>query len=120
MRLGRKATGLILSGFPGRIVYLSDMRKLLMAALTVTGLSASVFAADRKEEKKSDYPLTTCVVSGEKLGSMGKPYVTKIKGREVQLCCDGCEKDLKKNPDKYLKKLDEAEKKAGKKAEKAK
>jgi hypothetical protein len=111
---------LILSDFYLQIVYLTDMRNLLMTALMVTGLSASVLAADKKEEKKSDYPLTTCVVSDEKLGSMGKPYIVKIKGREVQLCCDGCEKDLKKNPDKFLKKLDEAEKKAGKKGEKAK
>ena len=94
------------------------MKNLLLTALTLAALSTSAFAADKKEEKKSDYPLTTCIVSDEKLGSMGKPYVTKIKGREVQLCCDGCEKDLKKNPDKYLKKLDEAEKKAGKKAAK--
>jgi len=96
------------------------MKNLILSALTLAALSVSAFAADKKEEKKSDYPLTTCVVADEKLGSMGKPYVTKIKGREVQLCCEGCEKDLKKNPDKYLKKLDDAEKKAGKKAEKAK
>jgi hypothetical protein len=91
-----------------------------MSALTLAALSISALAADKKDEKKSDYPLTTCVVSDEKLGSMGKPHIVKIKGREVQLCCDGCEKDLKKSPDKYLKKLDDAEKKAAKKAEKAK
>jgi hypothetical protein len=107
-----------LSDFLGGFVYVPDMKNIFMAAVMVMGLSASVLAADKKEEKKSDYPLTTCVVSDEKLGSMGKPHIVKVKGREVQLCCDGCEKDLKKNPDKYLKKLDEAEKKAGKKATK--
>lgn len=96
------------------------MKNLLMSAIALAALSVSALAADKKDEKKSDYPLTTCVVSDEKLGSMGKPHIVKIKGREVQLCCDGCEKDLKKNPDKYLKKLDEAEKKAGKKSEKSK
>jgi hypothetical protein len=96
------------------------MKNLMLVALTLSALSFSAVAADKKEEKKSNYPLTTCLVADEKLGSMGKPYVTKIKDREVQLCCQSCEKDLKKNPDKYLKKLDDAEKKAAKKAEKAK
>ena len=91
------------------------MKNLLLTALTLTALSISAPAADKKEEKKA-YPLTTCLVADEKLGSMGKPYVTKIKDREVQLCCQSCEKDLKKNSAKYLKKLDEAEKKSGKKA----
>lgn len=91
------------------------MKKLLIASLMMAALAGTAFAADKKEEKKkSDYPLTTCVVSDEKLGEMGKPYVTKIKGREVQLCCKSCEKDLKKDPDKYLKKLDEAAKKSAK------
>jgi hypothetical protein len=91
------------------------MKKLLLATLLTCGLMSPVFAADKKEEKKDNkYPLTTCVVSDEKLGSMGKPYVTKIKDREVQLCCKSCEKDLKKDPDKFLKKLDAAAKKAAK------
>lgn len=89
-----------------------------MKSLIVTGLfAAAVFvgsfsavAADKKEEKK-EYPLKTCVVTDEKLGSMGKPYVIKHEGREVQFCCKGCEKDFKKEPAKYLKKIDEASKK---------
>jgi len=56
------------------------------------------------------YPLDTCVVSGEKLGSMGKPVVLKYQGREVRLCCGNCEQEFRKDPAKYLKKLDEAEK----------
>lgn len=59
----------------------------------------------------TDYPLDICVVSGEKLGSMGKPVVLHHEGREVRLCCPGCVDDFKKNPEKFLKKLDEAGKK---------
>ena len=59
------------------------------------------------------YPLDTCVVSGEKLGTMGKPYdyVHQQEGqpdRLVRLCCKGCLKDFKKDPARYLKLLDEA------------
>jgi hypothetical protein len=46
-----------------------------------------------------------CPVSGEKLGSMGKPVKVTVKGQTIFLCCSGCEDDLKKDPDKYLAKL---------------
>jgi hypothetical protein len=49
-----------------------------------------------------------CPVSDEPLGSMGKPVKLEIKGRAVFICCGGCEEDLKKEPDKYLAKLDAA------------
>ena len=59
---------------------------------------------------RAAYPLDTCVVSGQKLGSMGDPLVVKIDGRDVQLCCSHCEEDLRKEPQKYLAKLDAATK----------
>ncbi len=46
-----------------------------------------------------------CPVTGQRLGSMGKPYKVRIKGREVLLCCQGCEARLIRDPDKYLAKL---------------
>lgn len=60
--------------------------------------------ADAKAAAKP-YPLDVCVVSGEKLGSMGKPYVMFYQGQEVRLCCDGCKADFDKEPAKYLAKL---------------
>jgi hypothetical protein len=62
-------------------------------------------------ESKKPYPLDVCVVSGEKLGEMGKPVVLQHEGREVRLCCPACIDKFKKDPAKYLKQLDEAEKK---------
>lgn len=47
-----------------------------------------------------------CPVSGGPLGSMGKPYKVQVKGRDVFLCCKGCEDAIKKDPDKFLAKLD--------------
>ena len=38
---------------------------------------------------------------------MGKPYKMTLNGRTFFLCCEGCEAEVRKDPDKYLKKLDE-------------
>ena len=87
--------------------------KTLTAILTFTALSGAVsFAADApaKADKAKPYPLTTCVVSGEKLGEMGTPYVLTHDGREVKLCCKSCLKDFNKDSAKFMKKIDEAEK----------
>ncbi len=59
--------------------------------------------------------LPTCPVSGDKLdGDMGAPFVFVYKGQEVKLCCKSCKKDFDKNPDKYLKLIRAADKKAKK------
>jgi hypothetical protein len=55
--------------------------------------------------------LTTCPVSGEKLGLMGKPFVLTNNFQEVKLCCPGCKKEFEKNADKYLAKIRAADKK---------
>ena len=60
------------------------------------------------EREAVSYPLDTCVVSGEKLGSMGEPINHVVANRLVRLCCKGCIKDLEKDPAKYLSKVDAA------------
>ena len=57
------------------------------------------------------YPLKICVVSGGKLGGMGKPvaYVHKQAGqadRTVMFCCKACIRKFEKEPARYLAKLD--------------
>lgn len=47
-----------------------------------------------------------CPISGEPLGSMGKPFKVAYKDRVVFLCCDGCKADFDKEPEKWLKKID--------------
>lgn len=54
--------------------------------------------------------LTTCPVSGDKLGEMGPAYVFVYKGQEVKLCCPDCKKDFDKNPEKYMKLIRAADK----------
>jgi len=55
--------------------------------------------------KVKPYPLDTCLVSDEKLGSMGKPVVFTYEGQEIKLCCKSCRPKFKKDPATYLKKL---------------
>ncbi|MES2706218.1 MAG: hypothetical protein V4726_06385 [Verrucomicrobiota bacterium] len=55
--------------------------------------------------KVKPYPLDTCIVADEKLGSMGKPYVFTHDGQEIKLCCKGCKGKFEKDPATYLKKL---------------
>src|SRR3954451_19896098 len=46
-----------------------------------------------------------CPVSGEPLGAMGAPKKISVAGHDVFICCQGCEKELTSEPDKYLAKL---------------
>lgn len=91
------------------------LKTLVALALTVAYVAApvAVLAKDKQAAAKP-YPLDKCIVSDEKLGEMGKPYVFTYKGQEIKLCCKSCQKDFKKDPAKYLKKLKEADKTAKK------
>lgn len=62
--------------------------------------------------QKAAYPVKTCLVGGEELGSMGDPVEYVHEGRLVQFCCESCIDDFKKEPSKYLAILDEAAAKA--------
>lgn len=82
--------------------------KISLMACAILGSFALAGSLPAAEEKS--YPLTTCVVSGEKLGEMGEPYVFIHEGREVRFCCEFCKPKFEKDLAKYLKLLDEAEK----------
>ena len=94
----------------------------ITAGLLITAYLAAPFTAlvaDSKDATKSEkakpYALKTCPVSDEKLGEMGDPYVFTYKDREIKLCCKDCKKDFDKNPEKFVKKIEKAEKKTAKK-----
>jgi YHS domain-containing protein len=77
-------------------------------------------AADKKDdakkgdgEKKHAELNTKCPVSGD---DVDKEVTEVYKGRTIAFCCKDCVKDFKKDPDKFVKKLDEE--KAAKKDEK--
>jgi YHS domain-containing protein len=66
---------------------------------------AKAMAELSPEERAAAEKQRVCPVSGEPLGSMGKPYKITVKGQTVFLCCSGCEEEIRKEPDKYLAKL---------------
>jgi hypothetical protein len=95
------------------------MKKTLLTIATLTllvGSPAFVRAADTNTPSASTnapvrpYPLDYCIVSGDKFdGDMGKPIVMVYKGQEMKFCCASCPKKFKKDPEKYLKLMAEAE-----------
>lgn len=91
------------------------MKPVLSAAVALFA-AAAAFAVEAPpapaEPAKAAYPLDTCVVTGEKLGSMGDPYIHQHEGREVRFCCKGCVKAFKRDPAAHLAKIDAAAKAA--------
>jgi hypothetical protein len=97
---------------------MKKMKYLTATVLIGTFLAGPLvgFAAEAaKDSKAKPYPLTTCVVSGEKLGEMGEAYTFEKDGQQIKLCCKSCLKDFNKNPAKFMKKIADAEKNKDKK-----
>lgn len=62
------------------------------------------------EAQSKDYPLTTCVISGEKLGTMGHAVDKVYANRLVRFCCEPCVEEFEKDPVKYFRQIDAARK----------
>ena len=80
--------------------------RTIVAALAAAFITTTAFAAPAGVPKA--YPLTTCVVSGEKLGEHGKPVKVTSDGTDVWLCCKSCVKDFNKEPAKFVKMIKDA------------
>ena len=76
---------------------------LLLATLPLPPGDEAIIAAQTPL-----YPLTTCLVSDEPLGTMGETLDVVHEGRLVKLCCKGCVKQLAKNGVALMTKLDDA------------
>ncbi len=82
----------------GCIDTLTEDPKKVMADLDAAILKSQI----------DSYPLETCVVSGAKLGSMGKPINVFHENRLAQLCCAGCMDAFKADPAAAMSKVDAA------------
>jgi len=85
------------------------MKKYLSLGVFSLAIVACIVAVAKEEEPKrigDPYTLNTCPVSGEKLGSMGDSPVLLIDGREIRLCCAGCEKKYRENAEAMNQEID--------------
>ena len=72
--------------------------KALILALTLVAFAAgSLWAAEGK-------PQTICPVLA---GNIDKSIYVDYKGKRIYFCCQGCDAEFKKDPEKYMKKLQE-------------
>jgi len=81
-----------------------DMKRLLAIIGMVVALAfvaTTVLAADPGTSGKAQ---TICPVMG---GKIDKKVYTDYQGKRVYFCCSQCQKDFQKDPDGYLKKLEE-------------
>ncbi len=93
---------------------MKTLKSAVLGALVLVLLAGTFPARADDQQKPKPYPLNTCAVCGMKLGDMGKPVVFVYKDREIKVCDKDEEAAFKKDPAKYVKKIDEAEAKAKK------
>lgn len=74
----------------------TTLTRLAAALLLFTG---AVFAAAKP------YPLKTCLVTDNKLGSMGSPVTKTYGDQQVKFCCKPCVAKFEKNPERFLAKI---------------
>ena len=79
---------------------------ILIAALSVA-LGLSAFAADKAKDAAKDakdlQPINKkCPIQGD---DIDPTKFVVYKGKKVAFCCESCDKDFNKDPEKYLKQL---------------
>jgi hypothetical protein len=91
----------------GRLYRLCCKSCIKLLAKSPAEYAAKLDAAVVKEQLPS-YPLETCPVGGEKLGSAGEPVDVVVGTRLVRLCCPKCKPGLEKDPAAALAKVNAA------------
>lgn len=84
---------------------------LLSVGTLCLGISSAQAVEKKVKLKVKPYPMDTCVISGEKLGSMGDAVVFTEGDQEIAICCASCKKDFNKDKKANLAKIDAAAKK---------
>ncbi len=70
------------------------------------GQYLSILNKAAADMQRPDYPLDTCLVSGNTLGSMGEPTEMIVAGRLMRFCCAGCESKVESDPAKFISTID--------------
>jgi len=86
-----------------------------IAAILLGTTLGTHFAHAGETSIPKDYPLKSCPISEESLGSGNmKPLKLVHEGTEVWLCCKACKRHFDKDPAKYVKIVNDARKAAAK------
>lgn len=70
-------------------------------------IQANLSKLDPEDQKLAQEQKFCAIESENRLGVMGKPIKLTIKDQPVFLCCQGCAKRAKANPDRTLAKVEE-------------
>ncbi len=76
---------------------MKKIQAVILALALTAFVAGSLWAADPK-------PQTKCPVLG---GNVDKNAYVDYQGKRIYFCCEGCDKEFKKDPEKYMKKLQE-------------
>jgi YHS domain-containing protein len=84
-----------------------SLKKSILQAAVAGIFSLSVFAQSETDSLKSNLPThvpqKTCPVMG---GDIDKSVYADYHGKRVYFCCGMCEDTFKKDPEKYIKKIE--------------
>lgn len=89
------------SANPTEITTIMKTTIAIIVSAFVLGTAGTSLAAD----KTKSYTKDVCIVTDNKLGSMGRVITKTYEGQEVKFCCKPCVSKFEKNPAKYLSKL---------------
>lgn len=78
----------------------TKLTSILTTALLVLALPSCSATGGAKP-----YPYDVCIVSGNKLGSMGTPVTKVYQDRQIKFCCSPCVEEFEANPAKFMAKL---------------
>lgn len=81
------------------------MKKIgvLLITVALTLAPAGLVLAQKAPAQPQTPTQTVCPVFG---GEINKDIYVDYKGKRIYFCCEGCDDEFKKNPEKYMKKLE--------------
>ncbi len=86
---------------------MKKLKSLILLSMAAVALAGSVLpSVAAGKEKTKAYPLKTCIVTDNELGSMGSPITKVHEGQTVKFCCKPCVKEFGADPAKFLPKLE--------------
>lgn len=82
-----------------------NIMKTKLTTLLTTALLGLALASCSTSSGAKPYPYDVCIVSGNKLGSMGTPITKVHQGQQIKFCCEPCVEEFDENPAKFMAKL---------------